>query len=243
MTKSLEGQRVLVVGGGSGIGLAVAEAALAEGAAVTIASSNLERVQASAERLGGGVRAARLDVTDEAQVADFFAAEPAFDHIVTTAGDWGGPRRGALADLDLSVAPDLFKVRFWGALALAKHGATKLSPGGSLTLTNGTIAHRPTKSSFVSTAMAGAIEHLVRGLAVELAPVRVNAVCPGLIRTDVWDRFPEATREDTFRQMTARQPLARIGETSETAQAYLYLMKGGYTTGQVLKVEGGATIV
>ena len=147
---TLDGKRVLVVGGGSGIGFAVAEAAQREGALVTIASSNAERVAAAAQRLGNEAR-------------------------------------GALADIDLSRATEVFRVRFLGALAVAKYGATKLPPDGSLTLTDGMIAHRPSKGSFLSTGMAGGIEHLTRGLAVELAPVRVNCVCPAMIRTEIWE--------------------------------------------------------
>jgi NAD(P)-dependent dehydrogenase (short-subunit alcohol dehydrogenase family) len=239
---TLDGKRILVIGGGSGIGFAVAEGAAAEGAAVTVASSNAQRVEAAAARLGGSAKAAQVDVTDEAGVAGFFQGSGGFDHIVTTAGDWGGPRRGALRDLDLTAAEGLFRVRFWGALAVAKHGAAALSAGGSITLTDGMIAQRPTKGSAVSTAMAGAIEHLTRGLAVELAPVRVNCVCPGLIRTGVWDRIPEEKREAEFARLTERQLLPRIGEPAEAAEAYLYLMRAGYTTGQVLYVEGGSAL-
>jgi NAD(P)-dependent dehydrogenase (short-subunit alcohol dehydrogenase family) len=238
---TLGNKRVLVVGGGSGIGFAVAQAAQAEGAAVTIASSNADRIAAAAGRLGAGAAGAQLDVTDEAAVARFFEAAGAFDHIAFTAGDWGGPRNVGLKDLDLSRATEVFRVRFLGALAVAKHGATRLAEGGSLTLTDGTIAHRPRKGSFLSTAMAGGIEHLTRGLAVELAPIRVNCVCPAMIRTEVWDALlPAEGREETMARMTARQLIPRIGEPAETAQAYLYLMKAGYTTGQVLYVEGGA---
>lgn len=238
----LDGSRVLVVGGGSGIGFAVAEGAAREGAVVTVASTNEQRVQAAAARLGGGAQAGVLDVTDEASVTAFFA-ERSFDHIVTTAGDWASIRRGPLADIDLLAAGDLFKVRFWGALALAKHGGSKLPPGGSLTLTNGTIAHKPTKGSTVSTAMAGGIEFLTRALAVELAPVRVNCVCPAMIRTGAWDaRVPAERREEEFAKRTARQLIPRIGEPEETAEAYLYLMRAGYTTGQVLKVDGGQAL-
>jgi NAD(P)-dependent dehydrogenase (short-subunit alcohol dehydrogenase family) len=240
---TLDGKRVLVIGGGSGIGYAVAEAAAREGAQVTVASSNKDRVEAAAARLGNHAAGLPLDVTDEAAVAAFFADNAGFDHIAFTAGDWGGPRNVALADLDLSRATDVFRVRFLGALAVAKHGATKLQPGGSLTLTDGMIAHRPRKGSFLSTGMAGGIEHLTRGLAVELAPVRVNCVCPAMIRTEIWDAMlPAEGREEAMARMTARQLIPRIGEPGETAQAYLYLMKGGYTTGQVLYVEGGTSL-
>ena len=236
---SLDGKRVLVIGGGSGIGFAVAEAAVAAGARVVLASRDAGKVADAASRLGPTAAGATLDVTDETAVKAFFVGSGGFDHIVTTAGDWGGPRRAALAELDLEAAADLFRVRFWGALALAKHGAGVLSPGGSLTLTDGMIAHRPTKGSAVSTAMAGAIEHLTRALAVELAPVRVNCVCPGLIRTGVWNSLPAERREAELARLTAGNLLPRIGEPAEAAEAYLYLMRAGYTTGQVLFVEGG----
>jgi NAD(P)-dependent dehydrogenase (short-subunit alcohol dehydrogenase family) len=238
----LNGRRVLVIGGGSGIGYAVAEGAIRDGADVTIASSNAQRIEAAADRLGDQATAIPIDATDETVVQAFFEGGRAYDHIVYTAGDWGGPRRGALADLDLEAAASVFKVRFWGALAVAKHGSKVLPPGGSLTFTDGMIAHRPSKGSAVSTAMAGAIEHMVRALAVELAPVRVNAVCPGLIRTGVWDSIPEAQRQERFETMTRKQLVARIGEPEEAAEAYLYLMRGGYTTGQVLYVEGGSAL-
>jgi NAD(P)-dependent dehydrogenase (short-subunit alcohol dehydrogenase family) len=239
---SLSGQRIVVLGGASGIGFAIAANAQVEGARVVIASSRLANVQAARERLGGAEGLA-IDVTDEAAVAQAFEGLGRFDHLAFTAGDWGGPRGGPLADLDLAAARNVFNVRFWGAAAVAKHAAKHLAPTGSITLTDGMIAHRPRKGAAISTAMAGAVEHLTRGLAAELAPIRVNCVCPGLIRTGVWDSIPEDRREAQFAQMTARQPLARIGEPEEAAEAYLYLMRGGYTTGQVLRVDGGGSLV
>lgn len=239
---SLKDKRVLVVGGGSGIGFAVAQAAQADGAAVIIASTSAQRIADAAGRLNAEGRT--LDITDEADVAAFFQAEDRFDHVVTTAGDWGAIRRGPLADTDLSAARDVFQVRFWGALTLAKHAAAALEPGGSITFTDGMIAHRPSKGSAVSTAMAGAIEHLTRALALELAPIRVNCVCPGLIRTEIWDtRMPDAERREAqLAAMTQGQLIPRIGTPAEAAEAYLYLMRGGYTTGQVLRVEGGSAL-
>jgi NAD(P)-dependent dehydrogenase (short-subunit alcohol dehydrogenase family) len=232
----LDGQRVLVIGGSSGIGLAVAQAALERGARVTIASSSPEKLRNATDRLGA--EGVRLDVTDEAAVAAFFARSGMFDHIAFTAADWAQVEHAAFADTDLAAAATLFQVRFWGALAVAKHGAGRVTPGGSITLTNGMAAHRPQKGLAVATAMAGAIEHLVLGLAVELAPVRVNGVCPGAIRTEAWDEVPEDFRRFQEAQL-AKRLLPRAGEPAEAAEAYLYLMQGTYTTGQVLRVEGG----
>src|SRR5262245_4386476 len=128
--------RVLVVGGGSGIGFAVAQGVVRAGASVVVASSKKDKVAGAAERLGSSGSSAVLGVTDETAVERYFAGAGSFDHIVFTAGDWGGPRRGALAEMDLAAAAQIFRVRFWGAAAVAKHGAQTLPPGGSLTLTN-----------------------------------------------------------------------------------------------------------
>jgi NAD(P)-dependent dehydrogenase (short-subunit alcohol dehydrogenase family) len=241
---SLKDARVLVIGGGSGIGYAVAEGALAEGAKVMVATSSAERSKAAAEQLGQGAAGKALDVTDEAAVEAFFAVSGPLDHIVFTAGDWGARRRGpqTLADLDLAEAAEVFKVRFWGALAVAKHGAKVLQPGGSLTLTNGTVAHRPQKGTPVSTAMAGSMEHMTRALAVDMAPLRVNCVCPGLIATGVWDALLGDKRDEMMVAMSRRQLIPRAGKPSEAAEAYLYLMKAGFTTGQVIQVEGGSLL-
>ena len=113
-----------------------------------------------------------------------------------------------------------------------------MAPGGTLILTNGMAAHRPQKGLTISTAMAGAVEHLVKGLAWDLAPVRVNGVCPGAIRTEAWDELPPDFRKFQEDRL-AGQLIPRVGETSECAEAYLYLMRSGYVTGQTLRVEGG----
>jgi NAD(P)-dependent dehydrogenase (short-subunit alcohol dehydrogenase family) len=241
---SLDGQRIVVIGGTSGIGFAVAKAALAGGAEVMVGSSNPQNVEAAVGRLGPGASGRAVDVKTEADVEAFFAKAGAIDHLVFTAGDWGGFRNPKpLTETDLVEAGAGFAVRFWGALSAVKHALPRLAQTGSIVLTNGTVAHRPQKGRPISTAMAGAIEHLTRALAVDLAPIRVNAVCPAGIRTDIWNSIPEDQREARFAEMTRRQPLPRIGEPEEVAEAYLYAMRGGYTTGQVLLVDGGTTIV
>jgi NAD(P)-dependent dehydrogenase (short-subunit alcohol dehydrogenase family) len=241
---SLVNKRIVVIGGASGIGFAVAEGAIAGGAEVVIGSSRADNVQAGVEKLGNHASGHPVDVRREDTVAGFFQWAGPFDHLVFTAGDWGGFRAPkVLAETDLDAAAEAYAVRYWGALKAIKHGLGQMREGGSVVLTNGMIAHRPRKGTPISTAMAGGIEHLVQGLAVDLAPIRVNAVCPGAIRTGVWDSIPAETREAQFKAMTGRLPIPRIGEPAEVAEAYLYLMKAGYTTGQVLLVDGGGSVV
>jgi NAD(P)-dependent dehydrogenase (short-subunit alcohol dehydrogenase family) len=237
MGKVLADSQVLVIGGSSGIGFAVARAALDEGAQVTIASSTEAKLSGALDRLSGG-ESAVLDVTDEADVEVFFASSGPFDHIIFTAADWGPVELTEFSQTNLEEAAKLFEVRFWGALAVIKHGAKCVPPGGSITLTNGMAAHRPDKGMATAAAMAGAVEHLVLGLAVELAPIRVNAVCPGAILTEAFDDVPPEFRKFQEARL-AGQLLPRVGRPDEAAEAYIYLMRGSYTTGQVLRVEGG----
>jgi NAD(P)-dependent dehydrogenase (short-subunit alcohol dehydrogenase family) len=238
-SKSLDGQSVVVIGGASGIGFAVAQAALDEGGRVVVASSQEANVQAAVKRLGSGASGFAVDVSDEASVAGFFERLGPFDHLAFTAGDWGGSMFAPAREVDLEAARAGFAVRFWGALAAVKYASRTIAQGGSITLTGGMLAHRPMKGAPVVTAVAGAIEHLTRGLAIDLAPVRVNAVCPGIVLTDRTQQLPE----ELLRTFTARQPLPRGGDPAEAAEAYLYLMRGGYTTGQVLRVDGGGSVV
>ena len=239
---SLRQRRVVVIGGTSGIGLAVAQAALADGAGVVVGSSSAEKVGAVKDKLAGA-EALAVDVKSESSVETFFERVGAFDHLVFTAGDWSSFGGGPIERIDVAAAASVFAVRFWGAFTAIKHAHRRIREGGSITLTDGMIAHRPRKGAAISSAMAGAIEHLTRALALELSPIRVNAVCPGAIRTDVWNVFPADQREERWKRMTERLPLKRIGEPNEVAQAYLYLMRGGYTTGQVLRVDGGQTMI
>jgi NAD(P)-dependent dehydrogenase (short-subunit alcohol dehydrogenase family) len=236
---TLKDKRVLVIGGGSGIGLGVARGAAREGAKVLIASRDAKKVAEAAKTIGA--TSAVLDVRDEKNVAQFFKEHGAFDHIAFTAGDWEGLMPGALADLDLAKAAERLATRFWGAVAVAKHGAIKLPPGGSYTITNGMLAHRPMKGMPTVTASARAVEGLAIGLAVDLAPVRVNCVCPGLIETEMWSKFPEGFR-DRMTAMTKRQLVQRPGNTDEAGEAYLTCMRNSFMTGQVIKIEGGVAI-
>jgi len=236
---TLKGKRVLVIGGGSGIGLGVAKGAEQEGASVVIASRDAEKITAAAINIGA--ISAVIDVRDENDVAQFFKEHGAFDHIAFTAGDWEGIVPGALADLDLAKAAERLTTRFWGAVAVAKYGANQIPPGGSYTITNGMLARKPMKGLPIVTAGACAVEGLAFGLAVDLAPVRVNCVCPGLIQTEMWDMFPAGYR-DTLIAMARKQLVPRLGQPAEAAEAYLTCMRNDFLTGQVICVEGGSAL-
>ena len=164
---TLKNKRVPVSGGGSGSGFGIARGASQEGADVVIASRDAKKIAEAANTIGA--TSAVIDVRDESNVAQFFENHGAFDHIAFTAGEWDGLMPSALTDLDLAKAAERMTTRFWGAVAVAKHGASKLPPGGSYTITNGMLAHRPMKGLPIVTAGACAVEGLALGLAVDLA--------------------------------------------------------------------------
>ena len=234
---SLVGQRVVVIGGSSGMGLATAHAAARDGAAVMVVSSNHERVEAALAELPPSCEGAVLDVRDEDAVAAFFNRQRDLDHLVFTAGDAFSPRR--LTELTLSEARAALEVRFWGAVTVVACAIPHVSGHGSIALTTGTVGQRPVPGAALAAAGAGAAEGLVRGLAAELAPVRVNAVRAGAVRTPLWDSVPQAQREATFARLAESTLIGTIGEPDEIALAHLYLMQNRYVTGTVLTVDGG----
>ncbi|HEY4298849.1 MAG TPA: SDR family oxidoreductase [Paraburkholderia sp.] len=242
---TLSQSRIVIAGGTSGIGFAVAEAAAAAGAEVIIASSNPARLAQALERLPSGLpsgtRGETVDFTDEQQVAGFFSRVGAFDHLVYTAGE--SLLLQTLADLSIDAAQQAFQVRYFGALRAVKYAAPNLRAGGSVTLTSGVASTRPLAAWAVPSSILGAMEALTRALAIELAPLRVNAVAPGVLRTALWGNMSEADREGLYEHIAGKMPVGRVGEASDVAQTYLYLMQQGFGTGQVIVVDGGHVLV
>ncbi len=237
---TLKDQRIVVIGGSSGIGLATAGAAAAEGAAVTVAASDPGRLEAAVQTLPGDCESVVVDVRSESDLQALFSHVGQLDHLVFTAGDTMAFR--ALAELTLEEARQQFEVRFWGAVTAVKYAVPRIRSGGSIVLTSGAVAARPRPGTTFAASGAGAIEALTRGLAVELAPVRVNAVAPGVIRTPVWDSVPEAERTGMFAMLAEQALTHSTGDPDEIAATHLYLMKNRFVTGTVLTVDGGGAL-
>lgn len=238
---SLQDKRVIVLGGSSGIGLEVARQAASLGASVVIASSSAERVQKAVESISGGAQGQAVDLSDERAVASFFSNLGTFDHLVFTAGD--SLHLHDLAATDLQQARHAFELRYWSALAAVKYGSPHIHKGGSVVLTTGIAGQRPRKGWVIAASVCGTIEALTRALAVELAPIRVNAVSPGVVRTNLWQSMSAPERESLFESVGKILPVGRVGEAHDIAQAYLFLMQEGFSTGQTVVVDGGTVLV
>lgn len=237
---ALTGHRVVVIGGSSGMGLATARAAARAGASVTIASSDKGRLDAALAELPDGCAGVVADTTDENAVAALFQQVGRLDHLVYTAGDAVAPH--PVAELPLAEARRRLDVRFWGSVAAVKHAIPYLSPTGSISVTSGTVGVRPVPGFALGAAGVGAIEGLARGLAVELAPIRVNVVRAGAIRTPMWDRVPETQRATMFAALAKRTLTGAIGEAEQIAATHLYLMENEFVTGTVITVDGGSVL-
>src|SRR5712691_6882730 len=231
---------VVILGGSSGMGLATAKAAQAEGARVVITGRSPERLQAARAVLGDEVRTVALDIGDEMGTRALFSELDPVDHVFITAGTvLFDPK---LATDAKSVRPAL-DTRFWGAFNAAKFAAAKMSTGGSITFMSGTAAIRPIRSASVATASCGAVEAFARSLAVDLAPIRVNTIQPGFVDTPLLDEVLGPQRAEILAAAAARLPVRRIGRPEEVADAVLFLMKNGYVTGITLTIDGGGLLV
>jgi NAD(P)-dependent dehydrogenase (short-subunit alcohol dehydrogenase family) len=237
----LQGKRVIILGGSSGIGLAVAEQATSQGANVVVVSSNSERVKKAIQTVGGDAEGQTVDLSDEQAVAAIFTKLGSFDHLIFTAGD--SLHVHELAATDLKQARRAFELRYWSALAAVKYGSPYIRKGGSIVLTTGVAGRRPHKGWVVAASVCGTIEALTRALAIELAPIRVNAVSPGVVRTNLWQNMSAADREHLYESVGDSLPVGRVGEAEDIAQAYLFLMQEGFSTGQTVVVDGGTVLV
>ena len=236
----LNGKKVVIVGGSSGMGLAGAKAAAEHGAHVIIAGRSEEKLNAALEQIKGKAEAHVGDFTVEESVSAFFDKIGNFDHLVVTAG--GRVQPAPFVGTGTSVARTVLEGKFWVQYNVAKHGAKHVNPGGSITLFSGIFSRRPSKGFAALAANNGAIEALGRALAVELAPIRVNVISPGLVDTPIYHAMPEEQRKSMFASTAEALPVGRIGSPEDVAETMPYLMQNGYTTGSVVDVDGGARL-
>lgn len=248
----MNGKRVVVAGGSSGIGFGIARAVRAAGADVVIVGRHRGRLDVALAALrgagersdqderGASIDAFAADIGSEADVARLFESIGACDHIVSTAADL--VYRPVL-ELDVAAARRALDSKLIGPLLLARHGAPRLRPGGSLTFTSGVAADRPRARGALTATVNSGLEGLARALALELAPVRVNVVSPGWVDTPMWEAVAGSNRAAVQGEMAARLPVGRLGTAEDLAPAYLMLMANGFATGTVLHVDGGHRLV
>jgi NAD(P)-dependent dehydrogenase (short-subunit alcohol dehydrogenase family) len=234
MGNALRGKTVLVVGRGSGIARAVTLMARAEGADVVVAGRNRDALAAAYD--DSGIRAEVVDITDDESIAALARRLGAVDHVVSTAS---ARARGTLADLLRSDLQLSFDTKVIGPTMLAKYLAPQINPDGSIVLFSGVNAFKVSVGYLGVAITNGAVDFLTRSLAVELAPIRVNAISPGVIDTGAWDAMGADGKRAYFDRVSSSNPAGRIGTIQDVAEAVLFAMTNTFMTGMMLKIDGG----
>ncbi|MFD7156618.1 SDR family oxidoreductase [Kribbella sp. NPDC059898] len=233
-------EHVVVIGGNSGMGRALAAELVAQGSEVTVAGRSPEKLAAVRRELG--VHTVAMDLGSEADIERLFATTGKINHIVTTAADVAGAYQ-PIRTYDVAAARGAIDSKLLGPLLLAKHGAPFLEPNGSIVYTSGIAAYRPGPRASLLAALNGALASLAAALAVELAPLRVNVISPGWVDTPIWQDVAGPEAPQTLAAMASRLPAGRIGHPEDIAQAILLLLRNTYITGTVLHADGGHRLV
>jgi NAD(P)-dependent dehydrogenase (short-subunit alcohol dehydrogenase family) len=234
---ALQNQRVVVMGGTSGIGLATAKAAGALGAEVIVTGRDEQKLRSAVAELGSGAGGVRVDAVERDQLERFFGEIGRIDHLVLALSRSAGG--GPIASLDLADLRAGFEGKFWPHLTALQVALPSIQHAGSVTFISAGSAGAPYAGAAGLAAINGALEAMVPALAVELKPIRVNAVSPGVIDTPWWHGLPEEDRKALFAQYGAASPVGRIGVPDDVAQAIISVISNGYITGTVLTVDGG----
>jgi NAD(P)-dependent dehydrogenase (short-subunit alcohol dehydrogenase family) len=238
---SFDGQRVVIIGASAGIGEAAARAFAERGAAVTITGRSKERLDQAAQRIGHPVLVAEVDATNRGALDAFFATTGPVDHLVLSASP-GAVGVGPFASLDEADLRQAFDGKFFAHVKAIQAALPRLRPDGSVTLVTAASARAAFAGTAALAAANGALESMVAPLAVELAPLRVNAVSPGIIDTHWWGGLPEDQRRAYFESAAAATPVRRVGQPEDVADAIVYLAGAGFVTGTVLECTGGANL-
>ncbi|MGV9775154.1 SDR family oxidoreductase [Streptosporangium sp. NPDC003464] len=239
VTDVLAGQRLVIVGAGSHTGRSLARAASAAGADLVLAGPDPRKLEWTAGELAGPAQVTPVDLTDEGSIADLAAEVGNFQHLVSTAAMHAN---GPVTELDLQDIQRAFSAKVIGPLLLAKHLAPRVREEGSFTFFSGVAAWRPAPERAVMATTNGALSFLVQALAVELAPVRVNAISPGIVDTGSWDRMG-SEKAAFLRGVAERNPARQVGTADDLVQAVIYTLTSPYVTGTVLHVDGGGRLV
>lgn len=238
--KKFKNQKVVLVGGSSGMGLATAKILSNAGASVVIAGRNLDKLTSAKQEIGGEVTLLQFDMNDEEAIKKGFQSIGTFKHLFVTGSS---PSFVPIDSAIISNAQDEFNSKFWGQYKVVKNAIPFLETGSSIVLTSGAYGLRPDSGTSIMSAANGAIESLVRALAVELSPIRVNAVSPGLVDTPLMrNSFSEEVRANIYQSVEESLLTKRVATAEDVALAVEFLFSSLHITGSAIRVDGGATL-
>ncbi|KAI9899735.1 hypothetical protein N3K66_006196 [Trichothecium roseum] len=249
---SISGQNVLVIGGSSGIGFAVAKLSIEQGCRVSIASSSRAKVDSAVARLRASSSAPEAAVVSgytvdlasedcETQLEGLFTSATAaggpLDHVITTSGT---PEARALGEIDMPWLTSISRLTLFAPMLLVKLAPKFLRPGytSSIILTTGQVAEKPIPGYTIRAPLAAAQHGLARSAALDIAPLRINVVAPGATETEMW-----GAQADVLREVVSKKSLlGRPASPDDVAEAYIYLMRNVDATGSIVSSSAGATL-
>ena len=230
-------RRAVIIGGSSGIGLATARLLFNEGWDVVIAARDAGRLSAAAAAIGPRVEAMPVDMMDQASVQGFVDEVGAFDDLVIPGSS---AVVGNFLETPIEDVQRYYDSKLWGTYRIVREAHRNLRPGGTITLFSGAAGQKASPGFAFGSALNAAMERLSDSLAIELAPIRVNTICPGIIDTPVWEEMVgNEVKQAIFGEMTAKLPTGRVGAPEEVARAVHFVIANEYVTGTVLRVDGG----
>ena len=233
----LKDKKVVVIGGSSGMGLAIAKAAAKEEADLTISSRSATKLENALAEFERDINIYPADLTDDKSVKDLFERIGAIDHLIISGSSVS---MAGFYELSIEKAMASMNSKFWGVTRAVK--MAQINSGGSITLFSGTLSRKPTKGTTIVSAINAAVEGLGRALAIELAPIRVNVISPGLVETPIFADVPESERKSMFENAASNLPVGRIGKPEDIAAVAMMLMTNSYMTGTVVDIDGGSLL-
>jgi len=240
MNKLLKNKTVLVIGGSSGIGLAISQQSIEQGANVIIAGRSVSKLNEAKALLGNNVQTQSVDLESAESIRKMFAELDSLDHLAITGP---APNFGAFKDLDAQVVKQEFDGKFWGQYIATQEALKLMTSGGSVTLMSGAYSQRPVQGATSLAALQSGIEGLIRGLATEISSVRFNAVSPGLTDTPlIRGIFGDQGTEDLIEQTAESLPGKYVAKPEDIAGVYLLLMTNPTFTGTTLFPDSGYTL-
>jgi NAD(P)-dependent dehydrogenase (short-subunit alcohol dehydrogenase family) len=230
----------LIVGGTSGIGLATARLLYARGAQVHIVGRNSERIGAVAAS-DPALIGHQADGADQAQIRALADTIGTIDWLIVALS--GGEGMGPIASLDLQVLRRAFDAKFWGHISTITAALPYLAADGSITLLSAITARTAMPGTAGLAAINGAVEAMIKPLAAELAPIRVNGISPGFVDTPWWDAVPAPDKDAYFSHAAKQLPIRRIATAEDVAEAVVLAATNPNLTGTIIETDGGVRLV
>lgn len=237
---NLNNKRIVVTGITGGIANATVQRLLKSGASVIVSARTQEKLDAALATLDGDITGHVMDLVSEDSIAAFFEKVGEFDHLVTPAAS---SMFAPIAEMDMKAAREILETKQWGQMLCVHYGSKMISKTGSITVFSGTVTQKPLPGSTMFAAVGAASEASARVWGLELAPVRVNSVVPGIIETPIWGNLMGDAANDTLGSIAESLPVGRVGTADDVAKAVEFLIDNEFVNGHALVVDGGHRLI